>query len=133
MAQPALVPECGNRTAATGGRTGELGSDMPKYLVQGSYTTEGTKGVLAEGGTGRREAVERVLGSCGGTLESMYFAFGDDDFYIVVDVPDDVSMAATAMAVQATGAVTSRAVPLLRPEDIDEAVRKAVDFRAPGS
>ncbi|CAM03989.1 uncharacterized protein with GYD domain [Saccharopolyspora erythraea NRRL 2338] len=106
---------------------------MPKYLVQGSYTAEGTKGVLAEGGTGRREAVERVLSSCGGSLESMYFAFGPDDFHIVVDMPDDVSMAATAMAVRATGAVTSRAVQLLRPEEIDEAARKNLDFRAPGA
>ena len=106
---------------------------MPKYLVQGSYTAEGTKGVIAEGGTGRREAVERVLGSCGGKLEWMYFALGNDDFYIVVDMPDEVSMVATAMAVRATGAVTSRAVPLLRPEDIDEAARKTVDFRAPGT
>ncbi|MFD0489550.1 GYD domain-containing protein [Saccharopolyspora spinosporotrichia] len=110
-----------------------IGGAMPKYLVQGSYTAEGTKGVLAEGGTGRREAVERVLSSCGGSLESMYFAFGPDDFHIVVDMPDDVSMAATAMAVRATGAVTSRAVQLLRPEEIDEAARKNLDFRAPGA
>ncbi|MEV0084820.1 GYD domain-containing protein [Saccharopolyspora sp. NPDC050642] len=106
---------------------------MPKYLVQGSYTAGGTKGVLAEGGTGRREAVERVVGSCGGTLESFYFAFGADDVYIVVDMPDDVSMVAMAMAVRAAGAVTSRVVPLLRPEDVDEAARKTVDYRAPGA
>lgn len=106
---------------------------MPKYLAQGSYTAEGTKGVLAEGGSGRREAVERVLRSCGGTLESMYFAFGDNDFYVVVDMPDDVSMAATAMAVRATGAVMSKAVPLLSPEEVDEAARKTVDFRPPGA
>ncbi|MEU2434427.1 GYD domain-containing protein [Streptomyces sp. NPDC007861] len=105
---------------------------MPKYLVQASYTAEGTKGLLAEGGTGRRQAVERVLGSCGGTLEWMYFAFGDDDLYCVVDMPDDVSMIATAMAVRATGAVRSKAVPLISPEDIDAAARKSVDFRAPG-
>ncbi|MFE7774587.1 GYD domain-containing protein [Streptomyces sp. NPDC057445] len=106
---------------------------MPKYLIQASYTAEGTRGLVAEGGTGRKEAVERTLRSCGGTLEWMYFAFGDDDLYVVVDMPDDVSMAATSIAVRATGAVTSRAVPLLSPEDIDAAVRKTVDFRAPGA
>ncbi|MEU6266653.1 GYD domain-containing protein [Saccharopolyspora shandongensis] len=106
---------------------------MPKYLVQGNYTANGTKGVLAEGGTGRREAVDRVAGSCGGTLESMYFAFGADDFHIVVDMPDDASMAAMAMAVRAAGAVMSRVVPLLSPEDLDEATRKTVDYRAPGA
>ncbi|MFJ6633237.1 GYD domain-containing protein [Streptomyces sp. NPDC091376] len=106
---------------------------MPKYLIQASYSAEGTKGLLAEGGSGRKEAVERTLASCGGTLEWMYFAFGDDDLYVVADMPDDVSMAATSIAVRATGAIRSRAVPLLSPADIDAATRKAVDFRAPGA
>ncbi|AWI31036.1 GYD domain-containing protein [Streptomyces sp. ICN441] len=106
---------------------------MPKYLVQASYTAQGTEGLLAEGGTGRREAVEQVLRSCGGSLEWMYFAFGEDDLYCVVDMPDAVSMAATSMKVRATGAVRSRAVLLLSPEDIDAAARKPVEFRAPGA
>ncbi|MEV1054163.1 GYD domain-containing protein [Streptomyces sp. NPDC049887] len=106
---------------------------MPKYLVQASYSAEGTEGLLTEGGTGRREAVEQILRSCGGTLEWMYFAFGDDDLYLVLDMPDAVSMAATSMRVRATGAITSRAVPLLSVEDIDAAARKKVDFRAPGA
>ncbi|TLQ43649.1 GYD domain-containing protein [Streptomyces marianii] len=106
---------------------------MPKYLVQASYSAEGTKGLLTEGGTGRREAVEQVLRSCGGTLEWMYFAFGDDDLYLVLDMPDAVSMAASSMKVRATGAITSRAVPLLSVEEIDAAARKRVDFRAPGA
>ncbi|MFF3320852.1 GYD domain-containing protein [Streptomyces sp. NPDC002889] len=105
---------------------------MPKYLVQASYTAEGTKGLLAEGGTGRREAVETVLRSCGGTLDWMYFAFGENDLYLVADMPDDVSMAATALTVHATGAVQSKVVPLLSVEDIDAATRKSVEFRAPG-
>ncbi|MEE1757118.1 GYD domain-containing protein [Streptomyces sp. SP18CS02] len=106
---------------------------MPKYLVQASYTAQGTKGLLAEGGSGRRAAVENVVKSCGGTLEWMYFAFGDDDLYCVIDMPDDVSMLATAITVRATGAVESRAIPLVSPEDIDEAARKSVDFRPPGA
>ncbi|MCZ7457890.1 GYD domain-containing protein [Streptomyces sp. WMMC940] len=106
---------------------------MPKYLVRASYSAEGTKGLLTEGGTGRREAVEQVLRSCGGTLEWMYFAFGDDDLYLVLDMPDAVSMAATSMKVRATGAITSRAVPLLSVEDIDAAARTRVDFRPPGA
>ncbi|MCP3821095.1 GYD domain-containing protein [Streptomyces sp. A3M-1-3] len=106
---------------------------MPKYLVQASYTAAGTKGLLAEGGTGRRAAVEEVVASCGGTLKSMYFALGEDDLYCVIDLPDDVSMVATAMTVRATGAVQSKAVRLLTPEDIDAAARKTVDFRPPGA
>ncbi|WP_328396246.1 GYD domain-containing protein [Streptomyces sp. NBC_00390] len=106
---------------------------MPKYLVQASYTAEGTKGLLAEGGSGRKEAVEQEVRSCGGTLEWMYFAFGDDDLYCVIDMPDEVSMVATSMTVRATGAVRSRAVPLLSVADIDAASKKSVEFRPPGA
>ncbi|MFD5424058.1 GYD domain-containing protein [Streptomyces sp. NPDC127084] len=106
---------------------------MPKYLIQSSYTAEGAKGLMAEGGTGRKEAVERTLRSCGGSLEWMYYAIGTDDLYVVADMPDEISLVATSMAARASGAVTSRAVPLLSPEDMDAAVRKTVDFRAPGA
>ena len=53
---------------------------MAKYLFHGSYTVEGLKGLLKEGGTGRREATEQLAKSLGGTLEAYYFAFGDNDF-----------------------------------------------------
>ncbi|MEV6655326.1 GYD domain-containing protein [Streptomyces sp. NPDC051219] len=106
---------------------------MPKYLVQASYTAEGTKGLLAEGGTGRRSAVENVVKSCGGTLESLFFAFGDGDLYCVIDLPDDVSMAAISLNVRASGAIVSKTIPLITAEDIDAAARKKVDFRAPGA
>ncbi|WP_431775552.1 GYD domain-containing protein [Streptomyces cucumeris] len=106
---------------------------MPKYLVMASYSVEGTKGVLADGGTGRREAIKRELQSCGGTLEWMYFAFGEHDLYVVVDMPDNVSMAATSIAARASGAVHSKAVPLLSPEDLDAAAKKQVDYRPPGA
>ncbi|MEU5210056.1 GYD domain-containing protein [Streptomyces sp. NPDC020742] len=105
---------------------------MPKYLVQTSYTPEGMKGLLAEGGSGRRAAVERVMQSCGGSLEAMYFAYGDADLYCILDFPDPLSMAAVAMRVRASGAVRSSAVPLLSVEEIDRAAGQRVDFRPPG-
>ncbi|MCP3816875.1 GYD domain-containing protein [Streptomyces sp. A3M-1-3] len=111
----------------------ERESRMPKYLVQASYTAEGAKGLLAEGGTGRRTAVENLVTSCGGTLEAMYFAFGDDDLYCLIDMTDEVSMAATALTARASGAVQSRAIPLISVEDIDAAARKKLDFRPPGA
>ena len=63
---------------------------MPKYLISGSYVGEGIKGLLKDGGTKRKEAVEQLIGSLGGTVESVHFAFGDDDFFIIVDAPDKV-------------------------------------------
>ncbi|MFF4699732.1 GYD domain-containing protein [Streptomyces chattanoogensis] len=114
------------------GTTGVRESGMPKYLIQANYTAQGTKGLLSEGGSGRRAAVERVVGSCGGTLESMYFAYGDTDLYCIVDFPDHLSMAAVSMAVRASGAVESKATPLLTVEEIDAAAKQDVAFRPPG-
>ena len=55
---------------------------MPKYLISGSYVGEGIKGLLKDGGTKRKQAVEQLIGGLGGTVESLHFAFGDDDFFI---------------------------------------------------
>ena len=72
---------------------------MAKYLLQGSYTVEGLRGVLREGGTKRREAVAQLIQALGGTLESFYYAYGGDDFFIIVDVPDSVTATALSLAV----------------------------------
>lgn len=105
---------------------------MPKFLIQATYTPEGTKGLLSEGGSGRRAAVEQVVTGLGGKVEAMYFAFGEHDTVLIVDFPDPVSMAAVSLTVKASGAVQTRATPLLTVDEIDEAARRQVDFRAPG-
>ncbi|MGD1221073.1 MULTISPECIES: GYD domain-containing protein [Streptomyces] len=105
---------------------------MPKFLIQATYTPEGTKGLLDEGASGRRAAVDQVVTGLGGTVEAMYFAFGQDDIVIIVDFPDPVSMAAASLAVKASGALHTRATPLLTLDEIDEAARRQVPFRAPG-
>ena len=53
---------------------------MPKYLFCGSYTPEGFKGLMEEGGSKRIEAAKQALGSVGGSLEAFYFSFGENDF-----------------------------------------------------
>jgi uncharacterized protein with GYD domain len=106
---------------------------MPKYLITGSYTTQGVKGVMAEGGSGRVAAVRKLVESLGGNLESMYFAFGSDDWYITVDLPGNVASAAASLTVAATGSVNSRVVVLLTPEEVDAAVKQSADYRAPGA
>lgn len=103
---------------------------MPKYLVQGSYTEQGLNDLMKEGGSARRRMVERLAGEMGGRLETFYFAFGGDDFVIILDLPGNVDMAATAIVAQASGMVKSRVTVLLAPEDVDEAVKRKVDFRA---
>src|SRR3954469_17060133 len=78
---------------------------MPKYLVEGSYTLEGVKGVQSAGGTSRRDAVAKLAESAGGQLESFYFAFGNHDVYAIVDLPDNESAAAVALTAIAAGGV----------------------------
>ena len=106
---------------------------MAKFLVKASYSMDGTKGVQSAGGTSRREAVAKLAESLGGSLESFYFAFGETDAYVVLDVPDNKSAAAASIAVNASGAATSEVIVLLTPEEIDEAAKISVDYRPPGS
>ena len=105
---------------------------MPKYLFHGAYTPDGWRGLLAEGGSKRIEAAKQALKSVGGTLEAFYFAFGGSDFYIIVNLPDNVSTAAITLAGNVSGTFRIETVVLLTPEEVDEAVKKSVDFRPPG-
>ena len=104
---------------------------MPKFLVQGSYTDQGLKGLLKEGGSKRRAMVENLANEMGGKLEAFYFAFGSDDFVIILDLPSNTDMAATAVVVQASGMVKSRVTVLMTPEEVDQAMQRKVDFRPP--
>jgi uncharacterized protein with GYD domain len=106
---------------------------MSKYLITGSYTAQGVKGVMAEGGSARVAAVRKLIESLGGTLESMYFAFGNDDWYITVDLPSNAAMAAGALTVAATGSTNPRTVVLLTAEEVDAAVKLSPEYRAPGA
>jgi uncharacterized protein with GYD domain len=106
---------------------------MPKYLFTGSYTIGGAQGLLKEGGTSRRAAVEKLMASLGGTLESFHFAFGSDDFFIVADLPGNAAAAAGALTTGASGAVNLRTLVLLTPEEVDAAVKLTPSYRPPGA
>ena len=105
---------------------------MAKYLIQGNYVGEGIKGLLKEGGSSRRAAIEKLATSMGGSLESIYYAFGDTDVYIIVDMPDNASMTAAALVAGSSGAVTIKTTVLMTPEEVDEAAKKTPDYRPPG-
>ena len=104
---------------------------MPKYLIEASYTRDGVAGVLAKGGSSRREAVRDTVAGMGGELECFYFGFGDHDAFVIVDVPDNEAAAAVAMTVSASGGAVATTTVLLTPEQVDEAARRSVDYRAP--
>ncbi len=105
---------------------------MPKYLIEASYTTEGVRGLIKDGGSKRKSAAEAALKSVGGKLEAFYFAFGEKDAIVVVDAPDNASVAAASLAITSSGAVRTRTTVLLTPEEIDAATKKAVSYTPPG-
>lgn len=106
---------------------------MPKYLFRASYTATGAAGLLKEGGTSRAKAVEALAASVGGTIETMYWAFGADDFVCIADMPDAGAAAALSLTVGASGAVTITTSELLSAAEVDDVVRRRVDYRPPGA
>ena len=79
----------------------------------------------------RREAVEQLAKSLGGTVEAFYYAFGDDDLFVIFDLPDNVSATIGSMVVNASGAAKAKMTVLLTPEEIDRATKKSVDYFPP--
>ena len=105
---------------------------MPKYLWNVSYTREGATGLLAEGGTKRRDAIERMLKSVGGRMEALYYAFGSSDLVVIAELPDHAAAAALSLVTAAGGAASSSTTVLLTAEELDEATRRQVEYRLPG-
>ena len=105
---------------------------MSKYLFIVSFKVEGVQGILKEGGTARRAVVEKMAEDAGGSVESFYFAFGGEDVYSIVDLPDDETAAAAALTIAATGRMHIKTIVLLTPEQIDAASKKTVNYRPPG-
>lgn len=105
---------------------------MPRYLIEGSYSSEGAKGVAKEGGTARKQAVEQLAQSMGGRLEAFYFTFGTRDYVSILDLPDNTAAAAVSLAVAATGSTRPTTTPIMTPEEFDQILRKQASYRAPG-
>ena len=106
---------------------------MPKFLLEARYSTEGIRGVSDQGGTRRREAIERLFEAHDGKLEGFYFAFGETDVYAFGDLPDNETASAIALAINRDGRTQVRTVVLLTPEEVDTAAHIAVNYIAPGA
>ena len=105
---------------------------MPKYLFEISYTLEGTKGLLKDGGSKRLAAGKAAIESVGGKVEAFYFTFGEHDVIAIVDMPDAATAAGTSIALAASGGVKGKTTVLLTPEEIDTAVKKTPTYTPPG-
>lgn len=105
---------------------------MAKYLFKSHLNVKGLEGTLKDGGTGRVAAVREALASAGGSLECMYYAFGDTDVYAIAELPDNASAAAVAAAVGLSGTGHVETVVLIEPAEIDAAAAKTYTYRPPG-
>jgi uncharacterized protein with GYD domain len=105
---------------------------MANYLVVASYSPDGIKGVLKSGGTARADAVNKAVQGLGGKMHSFHFAFGDDDAYVMVELPDNVAAAALGLAVSSTGLASVKTIVLLAPAEVDEAAKRQVAYTPPG-
>ena len=106
---------------------------MAKFMLNASYSVEGTKGLIKDGGSARRAAVQKTIEGVGGRLECFYYTLGEPDAFAIVEVPDAVTIAAVSLAINATGGAHVATTVLLTPEQIDEAAKKTVSYRSPGA
>jgi uncharacterized protein with GYD domain len=104
---------------------------MAKYLIKARYAEAGTRGLAHEGGSQRRKVVSSTIEGLGGSVESFYYALGDVDAYIIMELPDIISVMALSLAVNQSGAVTIQTVPLVTPEELDQAGKLVVGYRPP--
>ena len=105
---------------------------MPKYLYHGSYTDKGLKGLMKDGGSKRVEITKKAIESLGGKMEAYYFALGGNDFYIILEAPDNVKAITGSLVANASGTVKVNITALVSPEEIDLAVKQTMDWRPPG-
>jgi uncharacterized protein with GYD domain len=105
---------------------------MTKFLIKASLTADGVKGLLKEGGTNRKKAVEKMITALGGKVEAFYFSFGEYDVWAIGELPDEASVAAASFAINASGLVNLSTTILLDPAVVDKAVKKSVNYRGPG-
>jgi len=108
---------------------------MSLYLSKFSYTPE-TWAKLIGNPEDRRAAAQAYIESVGGKLHGFWYAFGTHDGYNLWEAPDNVSMAAVALAISAGGALNSfETTVLLSVDDTLEVLRKAgqIRYRAPGT
>ena len=105
---------------------------MPKYLMQARYTTKGIQGLVRDSASGRRADVQAAVAALGGQVEAFYYAFGDDDSIMIVDLPNSIKAEALGLTISGSGAVRIRTTPLLTVEEVDQALEIKMRYRAPG-
>lgn len=96
---------------------------MAKYLFKATYSQEGMKGLLKEGGIARRDHVEELIEKLGGELEAFYFSDESADTFVIADLPDPIFVTAYKLKLSAMGAIQIKTVFLITPEEMEQATQ----------
>ena len=125
------------RSATHDGCADENGYVTEKQIQLFSNLAEGgvgliLTGIVYDGGTKRREVVEKLIKSLDGTLEAFYYAFGEDDLFIIGDFPDNVHATAASLISNALGSSKTTITVLLTPEEVDQATKISGEYSPPG-
>jgi uncharacterized protein with GYD domain len=105
---------------------------MPMYLFQATYTAEGIKGLERDKASGRKAALNKAVEALGGKLEAFYLSFGEHDWVLRAELPDNASATAFSLAVSGSGLLRVTTTPLASVEEADRALQKKASFQAPG-
>jgi uncharacterized protein with GYD domain len=105
---------------------------MPKFLIEASYTAEGLKGLQKEKAASRKAMVTKMVKDLGGQVEVFYWSFGDRDAIVILDLPDTTTATALAFTISSSGMVHTKTTTLFTAEEVDQALKKTVRYRAPG-
>jgi len=105
---------------------------MAKYLFQATYTADGLKGLEKDKALGRKSALTKAVEAAGGKLEALYWSFGEHDWILLADLPDNTSASAFSFAVSRSGLLRVTTIPLVSAEETDAALQKRVNFQPPG-
>lgn len=105
---------------------------MGKYSYRLNYTKSGIEGTIKEGFASREAYFRKTVAALGGATESVYWAYGSDDLFIVVDFPKPEAAAGLSLSLAATGSFEVTTTVLLTARDMDAAVKAMPSYRAPG-
>ncbi|HEY8092150.1 MAG TPA: GYD domain-containing protein [Acidimicrobiales bacterium] len=111
----------------------EEGIIVGHYLFRGTYTAVGIKGVMTEGASSRAAVIRSLVEGVGGTLECMYWSFGEHDVLAIAELPDNVAAAALATSISAGGSASVSTTVLLTADEIDAAGKVQVAYRPAGA
>jgi uncharacterized protein with GYD domain len=106
---------------------------MAKYLYRLQYTKAGLEGTVKEGFRKREAFFRKTVGDLGGTTESAYWAYGDEDIFIVTDFPQAEAATGLALALGLTGSFRVTTTPLLTAKEMDAGAKRMPAYRAPGT